>query len=123
MSEKYKNQTSFDQEKFFSNFHGMEDVAIDAIQSFIDAIPRFIAAIDSAIEKNNTDELELSAHTLKGSVSNFYAEPTKQLAWQLEQMGHKKELKNAKAVCAQMKVELAQLKNALGHALVEKGRR
>lgn len=121
MSEKLQNQVPFDQEKFFMNFHGMEDIAVDAIKSFIDVLPRLIAAIDSAIERNNNRDLELSAHALKGSVSNFFAEPTQQLAWQLEQMGHKNELQNAKSTCAQMKVELAQLKTALSQALVEKG--
>lgn len=84
MSESEKQSVVFDQITFLANFSGMEDLAMETIRSFISTLPALIAAIDQAIQSGKARDLELSAHTLKGAASNFYAEGSKRLAWQLE---------------------------------------
>jgi two-component system, sensor histidine kinase len=80
--------TTFDQFAFNSNFHGMDDLVKKTIHSFILALPEMIEALRAAVEAKNPSAVEIAAHTLKGALSNFYAEPARLLAWQMEQMGH-----------------------------------
>ena len=104
---------SFDQKLFMTNFHGMEDLAYQTIESFIGALPKLVSDVEVAIKTNNAADLELSAHTLKGALSNFYAERSKLLAWQLEQAGHGKITPMAEQVFQSLKLELARLSSDL----------
>jgi HPt (histidine-containing phosphotransfer) domain-containing protein len=83
-----KHYTSFDQTAFNANFHGLDDLVKKTIQSFILALPKMIENLQWGIDEKNPINVELAAHNLKGALSNFYAEPARLLAWQLEQMGH-----------------------------------
>lgn len=78
---------SYNKEKFLMQFQGMEDLALHAVSSFLDNLPDLLSSIEKSLKTKNPKELELSAHTLKGVLSNFYAEPSQLLAWKLEQIG------------------------------------
>jgi HPt (histidine-containing phosphotransfer) domain-containing protein len=114
-----KNNTSvfpFDREIFLSNFMGMEDLADEAIASFLDCVPRYISDIQGAVQTKNAKALELAAHSLKGAVSNFYAEPSKLLAWELEQIGQSQNFQNVQVVFESLVQELTRLSDALQEA-------
>lgn len=88
MEQKPRLPASFDEKTFQANFQGMEDLACQTVQSFLSNLPSLVSSIENAIKSKNSADLELFAHTLKGAVSNFYAEPSRFLAWKLEQLGH-----------------------------------
>lgn len=111
---------SFDKKTFMANFDGMEDLAEETIRSFLSTLPGLISAVDLAIHTKNASKLELAAHTLKGAVSNFYAEPSRILAWKLEQIGHAQTTSDANKVFLEMKVELEVLCSALESLLSER---
>lgn len=113
MSESEKQSVVFDQITFLANFSGMEDLAMETIRSFISTLPALIAAIDQAIQSGKARDLELSAHTLKGAASNFYAEGSKRLAWQLEKIGHEGRTNGAEPIFMELKIELDRLSAAL----------
>lgn len=100
---------SFNQHAFATNFQGMDDLACETIISFIATLPKLISNIEVAILTKNVADLELSAHALKGALSNFHAEPSQLLAWQLEQMGHGRVTETAETVLQVLKSELARL--------------
>ncbi len=100
---------SFDQKAFLSNFQGMEDLAEQTICSFLTTLPQLVFAVESAIQNQNPKELELSAHTLKGVLSNFFAEPSRLLAWKLEKMGHDQLIQDASQVLLELSPELTRL--------------
>ena len=99
----------FDREKFLLQFQGMEDLAQDAVGSFLQSLPQMIGAVEKAILDKNSMQLEIAAHSLKGAVSNFFAEPSQLRAWQLEQMGHTKIFDKAEIIFSELRAELDQL--------------
>lgn len=103
------NQPSFDRIKFMTNFQGIEDLAIETINSFLESLPQLVLALETAIHKMRADEIELAAHTLKGAISNFYAEPAQLAAWKLEHMSHGSDLPGMKVAFSNLKIELVRL--------------
>lgn len=110
----------FDRQTFVTNFQGMEDLAAETVKSFLSTLPGLIAAIDEAIRSKNAANLELAAHTLKGAVSNFYAEPSNLLVQKLEQIGHSGTTMSADEVFLELKKELERLHSALDSLLNER---
>ena len=104
---------SFDREAYLANFSDMETLAYETIDSFLSILPALIFDIESAIRSRNAEGLQISAHTLKGNLSNFYAESAELLAWQLEQMGHGKIMDATERVFQELKVELSRFSNDL----------
>lgn len=105
--------SSYDHNAFFSNFHGMEDLAYEAIQSFLATLPSLISALEKAVMEKNAKNIETSAHTLKGSVSNFHANVSVQMAKDLELMGKSKALEGAEKLFFELKIELKILNKEL----------
>jgi len=84
----------------------MEDLAFEAINDFLISLPQIITEISSAINSKNALALEISAHSLKGSLSNFYAESSMIIAWKLEQMGHCNDMNAADLILNDLNLEL-----------------
>ncbi len=103
----------FDKVKFLSQFQGMEDIAMGAVDSFLAALPKLVEELDASILEKNLPKIEITAHSIKGAVSVFYAEPSRTLAWQMERQAHEKKLENIEALLQELKGELEKLKLAL----------
>jgi len=103
-----------------SNFHGIEDLAYEAVQSFLNLLPGMILAIEVKISSREFDGLQISAHALKGAVSNFYAEPSRQIAWKLEQIACQQEEGPLEEILVQLKSELFCLERDLKILLMER---
>jgi len=76
------------------NFAGDEDILKELIQDFKDAKEQMIQEMRDGHTTQDFSLLERSTHTLKGVVSNFFAEPLKQKLATLEEMGRKKKIEN-----------------------------
>lgn len=100
---------SYDKKAFLVSFEGMEALAKETVQSFLAILPILVATIEIAVRSRNAADLEQAAHSLKGSVSNFYAEPSRLLLWQLEQLGHGMVTPQADDVFEELKLELERL--------------
>ena len=61
----------------------LEEIAL----LFAEDSPKLLADIRLAIAAGNSGKLERAAHTLKGSVANFGAEPAREAALRLEMLG------------------------------------
>lgn len=99
---------SFDEKNFLVNFSGMEDLACETVDSFLQTSSGLYAAIEKAIQLNDPKQIEITAHTLKGSVSNFYAKECYDQALKIEELG-----KNKMYSEAEIKSSLLALKNEL----------
>ena len=60
-------------DRVFQAFAGMEDGAYDTIQNYLSLEPRLINDLTAAAREGNAKALEIAAHSLKGTVSNFHA--------------------------------------------------
>jgi two-component system sensor histidine kinase/response regulator len=80
---------------------------------FAEDCPKLITEIRSAISSGNPVALERAAHTLKGSVSNFGAEPAREAALRLEVLGRNGDLQTAPEACALLEEEVQRFTQAL----------
>ena len=69
--------------------HYGEDIEIieDLIEIFDSTYPETMAALEEAINANDSGNIELHAHTLKGMVANFFATDLKEMFYALEIKG------------------------------------
>lgn len=79
--------SSFDQSKLNEYFEDEKDILGDLIVDFFEELPAMIGPIKKSIEDTDAPGLQISAHTLKGSVSNFFASECVEHAYFLEKMG------------------------------------
>jgi CheY-like chemotaxis protein len=76
------------------------------LQKFADRSADQLAAISRAIESNNTTELALHAHTLKGVAANLSVDEVRSCAAELERIGRTGELALAPQIFEQLKAEI-----------------
>jgi two-component system, sensor histidine kinase and response regulator len=80
---------------------------------FVEDCPKLLTEIRSAIAARNATALEHAAHTLKGSVANFGAEPARQAAFRLEMLGRSGDLQPAQEACTVLEQEVQRFTAAL----------
>lgn len=78
---------SFNGLHLIRQFSGDEEILLDMISIFHHKLPELLAALRESIEYKDADKLRLNAHTIKGVLSNFFAEPVRELAYELELRG------------------------------------
>lgn len=109
--------TTLDWRKALDNLEGDEDILRDLAQVFLDQADTMTAEIGRAVEKQNAETLRRSAHTLKGALKVFWAEPATSTALELENQGREGKLTNSEAVYARLQKEVEQLCGDLREAL------
>jgi HPt (histidine-containing phosphotransfer) domain-containing protein len=80
---------------------------------FLDEYPRALEDLHAALASGDAKMLENTAHSLKGSVANFYARPAVDAAFQLEQMGRAQKLDQAAPVLTVLEQALTTLQAEL----------
>jgi CheY-like chemotaxis protein len=80
---------------------------------FLEQSPQLLLRIKEAAERGDSKTVERAAHTIKGSVSNFAAEPAYRAAQKLEEMGRHGDINRAGEACADLESEIERLKPAL----------
>ncbi len=79
--------TSFNQNLLNENFGDDKEILIELVDVFFSELPNMISPIRKSIDENVSADLHLHAHTLKGAVSNFFAEKCVEHSFELEKMG------------------------------------
>ena len=92
---------------------GSVEVLQELVELFFEECPKLMDQIRHAIARGEAPELRRAAHTLKGSVSVFGAEPAREAAWRLESMGREGNLSQAETAWAALENEIERLKPAL----------
>jgi CheY-like chemotaxis protein len=103
--EQSSNGIVFTKERLLSNY-GDEDLLKWLVTLFLDQLPELISEMDAALREKNLDSLGRTAHSLKGSVSNFGAKNARQLAENLQSAATNGDLEAAAATALQLKAEL-----------------
>jgi len=80
---------------------------------FLEALPRYAAAIRESLSRLDAKGLERAAHALKGSIGNFAAPRAFDAALQLEIVARSGDLAPAEATWQALESELEILKPAL----------
>ena len=82
-------------------------------QVFLGDLPAKLEAIEAAVAGKDAEALRGAAHSLKGAVSTFGAEPARLAALALEELGKSGRLDGAEAAAARLRVEVERLVEVL----------
>jgi CheY-like chemotaxis protein len=92
---------------------GDTELLSEIINLFLEDYPPLVAKIKEALQQGDSQLLEKTAHTLKGSVGNFGAESAVQAALNLENMGRTGDTTEAPQQLVNLERELMRLHEAL----------
>lgn len=71
-------------EKVKEHFCGDEELIAELIEVFESSYLEVVSKLELAIEKEDLDQVQLEAHTLKGMVANFFAKEIVENAFEIE---------------------------------------
>lgn len=74
-------------EKLKFHFDGDSELISELLEIFKRSYKDHLNSLKLAIAQKNFQEIELHAHTLKGMVSNFFADEVKQNIFNIEKLG------------------------------------
>ena len=104
---------AFDKDEILKRFDGDEGFLSELVEIFINDIPEQLSRIKVAVDNRNSEDLEKSAHKLKGAVANFVENAVFETALQLEMMGRENRLDGAEEAYGTLVKEVECLVNAL----------
>ena len=113
---KPKHQAPIDFDSALGRAMGNRELLEMLLTEFIATMPAKIKDLKASTEKQNAEELERQAHTLKGASASLSAEKISELALQLELMARKRKLDDAKQVIDNLEEELGRLSEYIHHA-------
>lgn len=100
---------------------GDKDLLRIVMETYLEESPRLVDTMRKSIEQADGPQLNMAAHSLKGSLRFFGAEQGFQLAYQLELMGRDKDFDNAVATLDKLEALLAQVTPSLRSHLEQSG--
>ena len=103
----------WDRERALEQVGGDHDLLNELIDLFIEDSDQLMNKLGSAVGSAEPTEVEHLAHTFKGSVMNFAADRTRDLAFTLEKMGRAGDLAGADSVLAELRAEYARLSQSM----------
>lgn len=86
---------------------------LEVIDIFVDTGPAMLTAIRAALEAEDAQDLEKTAHALKGSAGNFGAQAVVRSAAALETLGNSGSLAGARELLGELERELDAMLAAL----------
>ena len=102
------------------NLEGDEDFLCELADMFLLQYPALLAAVEEAVSSGDAEELQRSAHALKGSSQVIGGRATAAVALQLEKIGHGGDMSAAGPVLDTLKANLGELKAALSSEMPER---
>ena len=112
--------TVFDLDAALAPVGGDTDILHRVIDIFLSTYEGLLDRVRLAVNANDANAIHESAHALKGSVSNFGAKQSAEVAHQLEQMGRNDTIQGSDIVLQELESEIAQLVTALQQFQKEK---
>jgi two-component system sensor histidine kinase/response regulator len=103
----------FDQEAALSRVDNDMELFREIASLFFDDSANLMGEIRDALKIGDAKKLERGAHTLKGSVSNFFAKGAYDAALKLEIMGREGKIGDAKAALSELDRQIERLVSAL----------
>lgn len=103
MSEKFK---FLDVSGLKTHFAGDEEMIGELVEVFSETYIETLSELKNAIENNDLEVIERSAHSMKGMVANFFAKKIQDDCYEAEQMGKTNNLKNINEVVNQIEQDI-----------------
>jgi two-component system, sensor histidine kinase and response regulator len=109
-------QAHWDFHRTLEQLGGDESLLREVIDIFLVETPKKIASLRQALEQEDADCLERTAHSLKGELGYLGLPEVSQKARELEQMGRKRDLQNAATLFAALHEDLSAVLAAMRRA-------
>jgi HPt (histidine-containing phosphotransfer) domain-containing protein len=94
----------------FKDHYGDDlDILEDLIELFESTYPETVSGIENAVAENNTKNLELHAHTLKGMVANFFCDDIRTKCFELEKMGKEGAMNEPLAILKDIQTQILSM--------------
>jgi HPt (histidine-containing phosphotransfer) domain-containing protein len=103
----------FDQIAALMRVEGDIELLLEIVEIFLEDSPRLMTRIRTALERQELKSLEQVAHTLKGSVGNFFAPAVYAAAAKLETLGREGNVTGAQKAWSELQETMEQLRLAL----------
>jgi HPt (histidine-containing phosphotransfer) domain-containing protein len=96
------------------------ELFIELSELFFEDSSSLLKKIEESINKNDSEALRKSAHTLKGAVSNFSAQKAYDAAYELELAGKDKAFENVSDKLTTLKSEINDVISAMKQLVLNK---
>lgn len=107
MSDAYNHQTALS--RLDDDLELLSELAVVYLEEELE----LIASVGQAVSDRDAEAISRAAHKLKGAASNFCADPTTNLAMELETLGRSGELATAPGIWERLEAEAKKLSEAL----------
>jgi CheY-like chemotaxis protein/HPt (histidine-containing phosphotransfer) domain-containing protein len=109
-----------DEELLLEAFDGDWDFLREVVDVFLSDYPGLLDDLHMAHEDSDPERLMRAAHSLKGMLRNFQAEPAAEVAFELEKKGRKAEFEGVPEFIESLSGQVAQLGRKLRILLAQK---
>jgi HPt (histidine-containing phosphotransfer) domain-containing protein len=103
----------FDQAELLDRVDGDAEFLADTIEILEEDAPPLLDEVGVAATAGDAERVAKAAHTLKGMLSNFCAEPARMAAERLEQMGRDGSIDGAQPALESLRSETDRLRSSL----------
>jgi len=93
---------AFAQEDFIDRLMGIEDLAKEILEVFVEDMPRQLAMLSLAVKNTDAKALRLTAHSVSGASGNVGGAEMQELARKLERMAVSGDLSTAAAAVPEL---------------------
>lgn len=101
--------STFNAEELLASVDNDREFLADTVAMLADDAPGLIAQLRAAVAEQDATAVTEAAHTLKGMIANFRAEPARRVAQELETFGRQGRLEAVPEACERLEVELGRL--------------
>lgn len=108
-----QGETILDRNAILGLTGGDTELLKDVASLFLEDCPKLLSEMREALQQDDQERLEKTAHALKGSVSNFGAEAAVQAALSVESMGRRRDLTEAPQAIMRLEIEIARVREEL----------
>ena len=103
-------QQPIDVEMALDQLDGDRELLDDVVRVFVDTVPDLLRELRSAFSRSDAKQVRASAHSIKGAASNICAEPIRDLAQRIEEMGKQDELEHLDSALVQLQDHMDRLR-------------
>lgn len=104
-------------EQMLARFGGDADLLRELAELFIHSCPQMLGDIQAALQKRDAKALEIAAHSLKGSVGNFFSQGARDTAQKLELIGRSGNLTGAEELARLLADQIGEFNQLLARSI------
>ncbi len=105
--------TAFNQEALFETYNSDSQMISELVTMYFEDVPEMLTGVKEAINSKSSEDLDHSAHKLKGAVGAFEAHNAREAAYVLERMGKESTWEGVDEAFNNLESEIESLSNDL----------